>query len=186
VADPASTFAAVGALATGAGALVTGVGAFVALLAFRKNVEWKKAELASNYLKELLSNQELVFACRCIDWRAGKLVVPEQLRPLLPNEAKVIEHDYRLLERALDPRLGIAEMATEPRLQLYRTAMDGLLSWINLVDNAIGRRLFGAREMPEMRYWLARIRETVWIAPFAETFGYSQALQRMNRAFRLT
>ena len=46
-------------------------------------------------------------ARRCIDWRAGKLVVPEQLRPLLPNEAKVIEHDYRLLERALDPRLGM-------------------------------------------------------------------------------
>src|SRR3712207_6526779 len=72
------------------GAFVGLMGGAVALFNARKSVQWKRAELASSYLKDLKVNQELVFACRALDWKGGLLVVPEQLRPLLPPNAKTI------------------------------------------------------------------------------------------------
>jgi hypothetical protein len=183
--EPVSTIAALGTILTGISACVASIGGAAALLTLRKNIQWKKAELASSYLKEFYGNQEMVFACRAIDWRVGKLVVPEPLRPLLPDEAKVIEHDFRLLEKALDPRLSITDMRKEDRVQLYRTAMDSLLSWFNVLDNAITRKLFDPAEMPEIRYWLARVRDVPWIEPFAEAFGYSKSLQRLYSMFDL-
>ena len=51
------------------------VGGAIALFNARKAVRWKRAELANNYLKELTTSPELVFACRALDWQGGQLVV---------------------------------------------------------------------------------------------------------------
>ena len=53
---------------------------------------WKRAELANTYMKDFNNNPELVFAGRCLDWQGGKLIVPESLRPYLPDGEKIIEH----------------------------------------------------------------------------------------------
>lgn len=77
----------------GVGAIVGLVGGGVGLFNSWKAVSWKRAELANNYLREFDANPELVFAGRCLDWNGGKLVLPESLRPYMPNEEKFIQHD---------------------------------------------------------------------------------------------
>ena len=85
------------------GASMALVGGGVALFNARKAVCWKRAELANTYMKDFNNNPELVFAGRCLDWQGGKLIVPESLRPYLPDGAKTIEHDRTLYAAAVSP-----------------------------------------------------------------------------------
>ena len=77
------------------GAFVGLVGGGVALFNSWKAVRWKRAELANSYLKDFNNNAELVFAGRCLDWNGGKLVLPESLRPYMPDGSHFIQHDRR-------------------------------------------------------------------------------------------
>ena len=103
------------------GAFVGLVGGGIALFNSWKEVCWKRAELANSYLRDFDSNQELVFAGRCLDWNGGKLVLPENLRPYMPGNVQIIEHDRRVFENALRPDLLIDELDKDPRTQIYRT-----------------------------------------------------------------
>lgn len=166
------------------GAFAAIVGGGVALFNARKAVQWKRAELASNYIKEFTANQQLVFACRALEWNGGRLVVPDQLRPLLHDDSKVIIHDKTVLEHSLAPDISIADIQEDPRLQIYRTAVDGLLSWLNLIDNAFERNLFKPEDVSEIGYWVQLIEEAKYVEPFINAFGYAKATQRLRIAFR--
>ena len=131
--DAATAIAVVGLFATL-------VGAAVSLFNARKAVSWKRAELANNYIKEFNSNDEMVFAGRCLDWEGGRLFLPEKLRVYLSNEAKFIEHDKRIMAKALSPMLTLEE-DDDPRIQIYRTSMDSFLSWLILVASGLNRKL---------------------------------------------
>jgi hypothetical protein len=166
------------------------IGAAVGLLGFgislfnaRKAVAWKRAELANNYLKDLITNEELVFACRALDWNGGFLVVPDALRPLLPNEAKIITHKPSVMQTAMKPDLTLDEMAKEPRLQLYRTSFDSLLSWLSLVDNALQRNLFEATDVRAVGYWVQQIHRNGTLDDFIEVFDYAEPMQRLRFVF---
>lgn len=94
-------------------------GAGVGFISYLKSVAWKKAELAAGYIKELQSNEELVFACRALDWNGGKLVVPTSLLPLLSEKPKkIISHERHVLHTAMEPGLTLSAMEAEPRLQV--------------------------------------------------------------------
>ena len=123
------------------GAFVGLVGGGVALFNSWKAVCWKRAELANTYLKDFNNNAELVFAGRCLDWNGGKLVLPENLRPYMPDGAHFIQHDRLVFARALRPDLQVGEMDEDPRIQIYRTSMDSFLSWLCLVASALDRKL---------------------------------------------
>jgi hypothetical protein len=110
------------------GAFIGLVGGGVALFNSWKAVCRKRAELANTYPKDFNSNDELVFAGRCLDWTGGKLVLSESLRPYMPDSAHFIQHDRRVFARALRPDLQIGEMDEDPRIQIYRTSMDSFLS----------------------------------------------------------
>jgi hypothetical protein len=166
------------------GAFVGLLGGGVALFNSHKAVRWKRAELASSYLKELFNNQELVFACRALEWYKGKLAVPEQLRPLLPNESKVIVHDFDILRKAMASEILLEDMIAEPRLQVYRTAVDNLLSWLSLVDNALERKLFVPSDIREAAYWVRRIETAGFMDDFIRSYGYAEATERLRTAFR--
>lgn len=177
-------------MASSAATVIAYLGAFaglvaggVALFNARKSVQWKRAELASSYLKELNSNPELVFACRCLDWQGGKMVIPDQLRPLIGDDAKIIVHEYNVLTKSMKPSLFVTEMDSEPRLQLYRTALDSLLSWLSLVDNALERKLFSASDIPDAGYWVRRIKRLGWMDEFIDRFGYKDSTARLRLAF---
>jgi hypothetical protein len=92
------------------GAFAGLVGGGVELFNSWKSVCRKRAESANTCLKDFNNNSELVFAGRCLDWNAGKLFLPESLRPYMPDNAVTIEHDRKNFARALRPDLKIGDM----------------------------------------------------------------------------
>src|SRR6266478_8766921 len=170
--DPAIAIAMVGVFATL-------VGAGVALFNSWKAVCWKRAELASNYLKDFNNNPELVFAGRCLDWNGGKLALPESLRPYMPDGAHFIQHDRRVFAEALRPDLQVGEMDEDPRIQIYRTSMDSFLSWLCLVTSALDRRLFLVADMQDVGYWVAKIQSEVVLHGFIASYGYADNVNKL-------
>jgi hypothetical protein len=170
-----AAFAAIGGL-TAAG---------LALFNYRNAVRWKRAELASGHLKELTTNEELVFACRALDWNGGLLVVPESLRPLLRgvDPADVIEHSPSDLARAMELDLSLQEMQKDPRLQVYRTAIDSLLSWLSLARKALDRDLYEPADIEPIAWWLLRIQEAPYLRDFMHAFGYQRDIEALQHKF---
>jgi hypothetical protein len=166
------------------GAFVGLVGGGIALFNSWKAVCWKRAELANSYLRDFNSNQELVFAGRCLDWNGGKLVLPENLRPYMPNSVQIIQHDRSVFENALRPDLLIDELDKDPRTQIYRTSIDSFLSWLSLVASALDRKLFKAADMEEIGYWVAKIQSDPVIIKFVVAYGYAENIDKLIRRYR--
>ncbi len=166
------------------GAFVGLVGGGVALFNSWKAVRWKRAELASSYLRDFDSNPELVFAGRCLDWQGGKLVLPENLRAYMPDNAQIIQHDRAVFANALRPDLRIDEIDEDPRTQIYRTSIDSFLSWLSLVASALDRKLFTAADMEEIGYWVAKIESDPVIIEFVIAYGYGENINKLISRYR--
>lgn len=166
------------------GALVGLVGGGVALYNSRMAVAWKRAELASGYLKDFYNNPELVFAGRCLDWSGGKLVVPESLRPYLADGEKTIQHQKLIFAHALRPDLQIGEMDDDPRVQIYRTSMDSFLSWLSLVASGLNRNLFAVADIEEIGYWIAKLQSEPITHNFICAYGYQENINKLITLFR--
>jgi hypothetical protein len=166
------------------GAFVGLIGGGVALFNSWKNVCWKRAELANTYLKDFNNNAELVFAGRCLDWNGGKLVLPESLRPYMPDGAAFIQHDRQVFATALRPDLQVGQMDEDPRIQIYRTSMDSFLSWLCLVASALDRKLFLVADIQDVGYWVAKIQSEAVLHPFIVAYGYQQNIEKLIRMYR--
>ena len=166
------------------GAFVGLVGGGVALFNSWKAVCWKRAELANSYLRDFDSNPELVFAGRCLDWNGGRLVLPENLRPYMPDNAQIIQHDRQVFANALRPDLRIDELDEDPRIQVYRTSMDSFLSWLSLVASALDRKLFTAADMEEIGYWVAKLQSDPAVIKFVIAYGYEENVNKLIRRYR--
>jgi hypothetical protein len=166
------------------GAFAALVGGGVAMFNSWKGVCWKRAELASSYLRDLTTNDELVFACRCLDWSGGRLVVPQSLRPLLTDGGESIEHDRSIFAIALRPDLSIREMNDDPRIQIYRCSVDSFLSWLNVVASALNRKLFYPDDLEEVGYWVAKIESEPSVHAFIAGFGYQENISKLVRLYR--
>ncbi len=166
------------------GAFVGLVGGGVALFNSWKAVRWKRAELANSYLRDFDSNPELVFAGRCLDWNGGKLVLPDNLRAYMPDNAQIIQHDRRVFANALRPDLRIGEMDDDPRTQIYRTSIDSFLSWLGLVASALDRKLFTAADMEEVGYWVAKIESDPAVINFVIAYGYGENINKLIHRYR--
>jgi hypothetical protein len=166
------------------GAFVGLIGGGVALFNSWKAVCWKRAELANTYLKDFNNNAELVFAGRCLDWNGGKLILPESLRPYVPDGSPFIQHDRRVFARALRPDLQIGDMDEDPRIQIYRTSMDSFLSWLCLVASALDRKLFLVADIQDVGYWVAKIQSEVVVHPFIVAYGYQENIEKLIRFYR--
>ena len=166
------------------GAFVGLVGGGVALFNSWKAVRWKRAELANTYMKDFNNSAELVFAGRCLDWNGGNLILPESLRPYLPDNSRIIEHDRGVFAHALRPDLMLGEMDSDPRIQIYRTSMDALLSWLCLVSSALDRKLFLVADIQEVGYWVAKIQSEVVVHPFIIAYGYRENIEKLIALYR--
>jgi hypothetical protein len=166
------------------GAFVGLVGGGVALFNSRMAVAWKRAELANTYLKDLNSSPELTFACRCLDWSGGKLIVPESLRPFLADGEKSIQHDRLIFAHALRPDLQIGELDDDPRVQIYRTSMDSFLSWLNLVASGLNRNLFAVADIEEVGYWVAKLQSEPVTHNFICAYGYQENINKLVTLYR--
>jgi hypothetical protein len=158
------------------------IGGGVALYNARNAVRWKRAELASSYLRDLTTNPVLIFACRALTWDGGRLAVPESLEPVLGLSTLSIEHDPRLLREAMKLDLSLPAMQAEPRLQVYRMAMDDLLSWLEFVANALDRRLFHANDLKVVAYWIGKVDDPAY-HDFIDEFDYGPSMKRLKAAF---
>ena len=167
----------------GVGLFATVVGAGVALFNSWKAVCWKRAELANAYIKDFNSNDEMVFVGRCLDWEGGRLFLPEKLRVYLPDEAKFIAHDKRIMAKALSPSLNL-EQDDDPRIQIYRTSMDSFLSWLSLVASGLNRKLFLVEDIEEVGYWVSKIESEPMVHGFIIAYGYHERFMTLRRAFR--
>jgi hypothetical protein len=165
------------------GLFATLIGASVALFNSWKAVCWKRAELANNYIKEFNSNDEMVFAGRCLDWEGGRLFLPEKLRAYLPDEAHFIEHDKKIMAKALRPDLTLEE-DDDPRIQIYRTSMDSFLSWLSLVASGLNRKLFLVEDIEEVGYWVSKIQSEPIVHGFIVAYGYQERMLTLITAFR--
>ncbi|MBB3998378.1 hypothetical protein [Aureimonas pseudogalii] len=165
----------------GAGCALVGGG--IAFYNSRKAVHWKRAELANSYLRDFNNNPELVFACRCLDWNGGRLPLPESLRAI-NDDAKFIEHDRAVFREALRPDLRTDEFEHDPRIQIYRMAIDSFLSWLALVAGALERNLFVAEDIEEVGYWVAKLESEQVMRPFIVAYGYQASVEKLVRCFR--
>jgi hypothetical protein len=165
------------------GLLATIVGATVALFNSWKSVCWKRAELANTYIKDFNSNEEMVFAGRCLDWEGGRLMLPEKLRDYLPDRAAIIQHDKRVMAKALSPSLTLEE-DDDPRIQIYRTSMDSFLTWLSLVASGLNRKLFLVEDIEEVGYWVSKIQSERIIHGFILAYGYEERIKTLMKAFR--
>ncbi len=165
------------------GLFATLIGASVALFNSWKAVCWKRAELANNYIKEFNSNDEMVFAGRCLDWEGGRLFLPEKLRAYLPDEAHFIEHDKKIMAKALRLDLTLEE-DDDTRIQIYRTSMDSFLSWLSLVASGLNRKLFLVGDIEEVGYWVSKIQSEPMIHGFILAYGYQERMLTLIKAFR--
>jgi hypothetical protein len=162
------------------------IGGAVALYNARKAALWKRAELANSHLKELLSNEELVFACRCLDWNGGTLVVPKTLRPLLQNATlETIRHERAAYVVAMAANLSLQQMDDDVRLQIYRTSSDSLIGWLCSVESAIARGLYTPADIEEARYWLNSLSRVNTMGGFIDAFGYRKPLDSLAQRFAL-
>jgi hypothetical protein len=160
------------------------IGGGVALFNSWKAVCWKRAELANNYLKDFNSNPELVFAGRCLDWNGGKLVLPESLRPYMPDNAQFIQYERWVFAKSLRPDLQIGELDEDPRIQIYRTSMDSFLSWLSLVASALERKLFSVSDIEDVGYWVAKIQSEAVLHPFIIAYWYHENIEKLIRLYR--
>lgn len=165
------------------GLFATLVGAAVALFNSWKSVRWKRAELANGYIKDFNSNEEMVFAGRCLDWEGGRLILPERLRDYMPERAAVIDHDKRVMKKALSPTLMLEE-DDDPRIQIYRTSMDSFLTWLSLVASGLNRKLFLVEDIEEVGYWVSKIQSERIVHGFIIAYGYEERINTLILAFR--
>jgi hypothetical protein len=159
------------------------VGGGIALFNAKKAVLWKRAELANTHLRELTSNEDWVFACRALDWNGGLLVVPEKLRPLLAGDKKNIVHNMLILIKAVDPHLLLSDLEKDERLQIYRTAVDTLLSWLAVIESGLERELFVAKDLDEVGYWVLHIQNYNELDGFIKEFGYMESMLKLRNSF---
>ena len=81
------------------------------------------------------------------------------------------------------PGLLLSEMQDDARLQLYRTAMDSLLSWLSLVRKALDRDLFEPADIEPVAYWLGQILRADYLHEFIRAFEYQRDIEDLSRAF---
>jgi hypothetical protein len=177
------TIAALGTLALG---IIAGIATF---LNYRNSVRWKHAELASKHLMELNSDAVLLFACRSLDWDIGILVIPESLQPIVANDRVpppiVIAHDKKRIAEAMVPDPHVHDAVQTTELQLYRTAIDSLLSWLSVVRQGLGRKLFTEGDIEPVAWWVFRVEQLYpQLEGYLMRFGYREDIDDLRRRFR--
>lgn len=127
----------------------------VAAINSENAAKWKRAELAAEYIRPLLEDEETVFALRSIDWEIGTMPIPERHRAMMQDE-RTIRHDCGLLAEAMVPELT-ARAANSHQAILYRLCMDTLFTRLEWIANRVDLGLIDVADIPDIKYWAAMI-----------------------------
>jgi hypothetical protein len=138
--------AELGAIATAMAAAVAG---WVGLRQYRKTERWKRAEFAIAQVHRLWNDDTIAFCCCAIDWGIGPLIIPQKYRALFPPGTETVEHDWKLMAKALRPKLhkDWNHKPTQAQFLLYRRAFDEFFSYLEALEMY---RILGVVEQEEL------------------------------------
>src|SRR6202012_846816 len=101
----------------------------------------------------------------------------------MPERAAIIQHDKRVMAKALSPNLTFEE-DNDPRIQIYRTSMDSFLTWLSLVASGLNRKLFLVEDIEEVGYWVTKVQSERIVHGFILAYGYEERIKTLMKAFR--
>ncbi len=103
-------------------------GSITALVQWRRDQSWKKAEKLDSMFKEFESSRLIQIACRVLDWKRGKFSFPD-------GETFVFEHAD--VEKSLAVHDDDKEMTFTLTQARMRDAYDAILSFFERLESAI-------------------------------------------------
>lgn len=167
---------------------VAAIGGSRAIAEYVRAGRWKAAEFAAAQIAALSENTELSFACHALDWGVGPLIVPDRFSVIC--NSRIIRHDPKVLELALEPALN-HETLNNPDGLVYRYSFDRFFDHLDQIDAMIERGLFKAAHVASLEYYLDKImnyryatsdakRATTFL-PFVEQFGYFGVVRLRKR-----
>jgi hypothetical protein len=157
----------IGAMATAAAAIVGGV---IGLSQYLKSERWKRAEFAIIQVNRLSKDDTLAFCCCAIDWGVGPLIIPEKYRALFPQGAITVEHDWKLMAKALRPELhrDWRNKTTQPQFLLYRRAFDEFFGYLEALAMYQVLGVVKKRELNPLADYLSQLgRPNYWKAEWS-------------------
>lgn len=126
------------------------LGGIAALVQWRRDQSWKKADKLDSMYKEFEANRLIQIACRVLDWSRGNFKFPdgEELRFTEEDVKKslVVHGDQELTFTAAQTRMRDAYDALLSFFERLESAIDG-----GLVNQGPAMRLFG--------YWVKHLDE---------------------------
>lgn len=126
--------------------LVALIGSIMALIQWRRDQSWKKAEKLDGMFKEFESNRLIQIACRVLDWKRGKFSFPD-------GETFVFEDADVVKSLAIhDDDHEMTFTLTQARM---RDAYDAILSFFERLESAIDGGLVDERQAIGLfGYWV--------------------------------
>jgi hypothetical protein len=146
----------IGAMAAGAAAIV---GGFIGLKQFLKAERWRRAEFAITQVERLSKDDALAFCCYAIDWGVGPLIIPEKYRALFAAGTITVDHDWKLMAKALRPQLHSdwENKTTRAQFLLYRRAFDEFFSYLDALAMYRALGVVTERELSPLTDYLSQL-----------------------------
>lgn len=177
------TISKLGPLVGAASAFIAALGAMFAYRQYARAHEWRRGDLAAALMRELDSTEELEFACLCLDWGVGPLMVPQRYRPLLremgSNDGATVQHSPDVLAKALEPRLNRETLESAQGL-IYRHCFVKLFVHLDDIARLLASQQISATDLDGLDYWLKALSRYPYAAgdgrqvfqPALAAFGY--------------
>jgi len=174
---------------------IAAISVFYVFLQYRRAQRWKATDLAATLLEKLNTDQALVLACQALDWGIGPLIIPDQYRPLFPENASgespsVMEHNPVVLCRAVEPKLNDATLR-DPRGLVYRYCFIRLFNHFDSMFKLLADEQVLKGDIDEVKYWLEMLRDypyapatikgTDVFQPAVRKWGYDSIVLLANR-----
>jgi hypothetical protein len=122
--------AEIGAIIT---ALAAIVGGFAALFQYYRSERRRRAEFSVSQQRMIRDEETLFFCCRALDWGVGLLPIPTKYEYLFPEGTRSIEHNWDLMEHALEIMLhrDFCDLNLRSQFLLYRNAFDDFFQYLD-------------------------------------------------------
>jgi len=127
------------------------VGGIAALVQWRRDQAWKRAEKLDAFYKEFGGDRLIQIACRVLDWSRGNFKLPDG------EEFRFTDDD---VEKSLAVHGGAVDLTFTPTQARMRDAYDALLAFFDRLETAIDGGLIN--EKPAMSlfgYWVRHFGE---------------------------
>lgn len=125
------------------------IGGLLALVQWRRDQSWKKAEKLDSLYKEFEASRLIQIACRVLDWSRGRFTFPD---------GEKLEFDQADVENSLLVHDDLPELTFTPVQTRMRDAYDALLAFFERLESAIGTDLVDEQSALRLfGYWIKHL-----------------------------